>query len=520
MYKNRKIATSVCRGRTGVSGGNMAPVCGGRSFARRALLGAMTSCSLLALTCARTGVSAAADAAMSSGPEQLQEVVVTAEKRAESIDKVPISVSALSRDEMMQRNITDMAGVAAVTPGVDFQNTGSTIALSIRGISSGISGYSTTGIYIDEVPVQIRLDNGIVPGTNTTPLVFDLDRVEVLKGPQGTLFGAGAEGGTIRFIQAQPSLAESSGYARAGIGTTNNGGASYEMGAALGGPIIQDELGFRVSAWHERQGGYIEHDSAIPGGADYSYSGWRDADVLRAALTFAPVSGLKITPSMFYQHTYWNDVPTFDPGSASFPDAMTQNWNSLNPTLTNLDSGRLAFQGLLLQPSSDSLYLPALKITDEVPGVTLTSSTSYLYRTYTAQQDFTTVMPAIIGQPWPLTANAAADSYTPATLNVFAQELRAASSNPDARLQWTLGAFYTKSRQVGYQWVVSPYWPTQIQQAYGQSIEQVFGQPLLPGNQSIYEKEPLSDEQQAGYGQVTWQVVKHFALVAGARVAR
>ena len=110
---------------------------------------------------------------------ELQEVLVTAEKREESLAKVPISVSVFSRDEMMQRQMVDMADVAAVTPGVDFQNTGSTIALSIRGISSGISGYSTTGIYIDDVPVQIRLDNGIIPGTNTTPLVFDLDRVEV-----------------------------------------------------------------------------------------------------------------------------------------------------------------------------------------------------------------------------------------------------------------------------------------------------------------------------------------------------
>ena len=138
-------------------------------------------------------------------PDEIQQVIVTAEKREEALDKVPISVSVLSRDEMMQRQIVDMADVAAVTPGVDLQNLGSTIALSIRGISSGISGYSTTGIYIDDVPVQIRLDNGVVPGTNTTPMVFDLDRVEVLRGPQGTLFGAGAEGGTIRFIQPQPS---------------------------------------------------------------------------------------------------------------------------------------------------------------------------------------------------------------------------------------------------------------------------------------------------------------------------
>jgi iron complex outermembrane receptor protein len=499
----------------------MTPLCGGRRLAKRSLVGGMAPCGLLLLSCVPTEPAAAADASnTATGSDQLQEVVVTAEKREENLNKVPISVSVLTRDEMLQRNITDMADVAAVTPGVDFQNTGSTIALSIRGISSGISGYSTTGIYIDDVPVQIRLDNGIIPGTNTTPLVFDLDRVEVLKGPQGTLFGAGAEGGTIRFIQAQPSLTEFSGYARAGVATTDGGGPSYEAGAAFGGPIIQDELGFRVSAWHERQGGYIEHDSAIAGGANYPDAGWRDSDALRAALTLAPVASLKITPSMFYQHIYWNDVPTFDPGGSTFPDPMTMNWSSLNPTLTNLDSGRLAFQGLLMQPSSDSIFLPALKIEDEVPGVTLTSSTSYLYRTYTAQQDFTTVMPTIIGQPWPLSANAVADSYTPATLNVFAQELRAASSDPNARLQWTLGLFYNESRQVGYQWVVSPYWPNQIQQAYGQTIEQVFGQPLLPGGLSIYEKEPLSDQQLATYGQITWNVVNHVALVAGARVAR
>jgi iron complex outermembrane recepter protein len=479
----------------------------------------LASWSLLLLIFASSGASAA-EADASPAADQLQEVVVTAEKRSESIEKVPISVSVLSRDEMLQRNITDMADVAAVTPGVDFQNTGSTIALSIRGISSGISGYSTTGIYIDDVPVQIRLDNGIVPGTNTTPLVFDLDRVEVLKGPQGTLFGAGAEGGAIRFIQAQPSLTQFSGYARAGLGTTDSGGTSYEAGAAFGGPIVEDELGFRVSAWHERQAGYIDHISAIPGGANYPNSGWRDADVLRAALTFAPVSSVRITPSVFYQHTYWNDVPTFDPGGPNFPDPMTMNWSSLNPQLTDTQSGHFVFQQLLMQPSSDSLYLPALKIEGDVPGVSLTSSTSYLYRTYTAQQDFTSVMPFFVGAPWPLTANAAADSYTPATLNVFAQEVRAGSSDPSAHLQWTLGAFYNESRQVGYQWLVSPYWPTQILAATGKTIEEEFGQPLLPGNLSIYEREPLSDQQLAGYGQVTWQFTEHLAVVGGARVAR
>jgi iron complex outermembrane receptor protein len=187
--------------------------------------------------------------------DELQEVVVSAQKREESINKVPISVAVLGRDEMEKRNIKDFADVAAVAPGVDFQNEGTFIDVAVRGISSGVSGASTTGIYLDDVPVQIRLDSGVVVSTNTTPLVFDLDRVEVLRGPQGTLFGAGAEGGAIRFIQAQPSLTQYSGYARAGVGTTDGGGLSYEAGAAYGGPIVDNELGFRVSAWHGRDGG-------------------------------------------------------------------------------------------------------------------------------------------------------------------------------------------------------------------------------------------------------------------------
>ena len=493
-----------------------------RDLSRRTLCGpALPSVLILVLSLGRIEPArsdSGNDASNSS--EQLQEVVVTAEKREENLNKVPISVSVLGRDEMEQRNIVSMADVAAVTPGVDFQNTGSTIALSIRGISSGISGYSTTGIYIDDVPVQIRLDNGVVPGTNTTPLVFDLDRVEVLKGPQGTLFGAGAEGGTIRFIQAQPSLTDYSGYARAGLATTDGGGPSYEAGAAFGGPIIQDELGFRVSAWHERQGGYIEHDSAIAGGADEYDSGYRDADVLRGALTLAPTSSLKITPSFFYQHTYWNDVPTFDPGSKTYPDTMTANWSSLDPTFSNVDAGRLVFQGLLLQPSDDQLYLPSLKVDEQLPGVSLTSTTSYLYRRYTAQQDFTTVMPFFVGLPWPQSADAAAVSYTPAFLNVFAQELRATSTNPDQRLQWTFGLFYNQSRQTGFQWIVSPYFPTQVLQGLGKTIAEAFGQPQLPGDESIYEREPLSDQQLAAYGQITYQLLSHISLVAGARVAR
>jgi iron complex outermembrane recepter protein len=476
-------------------------------------------CVLLALPVMMVDCAKFVEAADTSGA--LEEIIVTAEKRPETVGKVPISISVFSRDAMEQQNIQNIADVAAISPGVDYQNEGTTSAISIRGISSGIVGYSTTGIYIDDVPVQIRLDGGVIPGTNTTPLVFDLDRVEVLRGPQGTLFGAGAEGGIVRLIQPQPSLTQSSGYARAGLATTDNGDPSYESGVAFGGPIIQDEIGFRVSVWHRRDGGYIDHDSAIPGGAQYNNANWNDSDVLRAALTFAPTESLAITPSLYYQHIFFKDVPTFDPAGSNGPgDTFTHNWSSLNPQYSNVGDGRLVFQGLLLQPSSDQLYLPSLKGLLNLDAVSLTSSTSYLYRRYAAQQDFTTVNPVLVGLPWPVTANAASISYTPSYQNVFVQELRAQSPDSTRSLQWTLGLFYTKSRQENSQLVWSPYWPTQIEAAFGKPILQAFGQNLLPGNYSIYENEPISDTQLATFGQINYRLFNRLNLIAGVRVAR
>src|SRR6185295_14404622 len=111
--------------------------------------------------------------------------------------------------------------------------------ISIRGVNS-TAGDATTGIYIDDTPIQIRtLGFG---SDNTLPAVFDLERVEILRGPQGTLFGAGSEGGTVRYITPQPSLSDYSVYAKSEISTTQDGSPSYEGGAAIGGPIVDGKL--------------------------------------------------------------------------------------------------------------------------------------------------------------------------------------------------------------------------------------------------------------------------------------
>src|SRR5580704_17672503 len=130
--------------------------------------------------------SSATDTGRANG---LQEVVVTATRHEEALSKVPISVSALTQDSMDALGIKDFQDVARFTPGVNIDTSG-TNAISIRGISSS-GGAGTTGIYIDDTPIQMR-SVGFNPD-DTLPKTFDLQRVEVLRGPQGTLFGAGSE---------------------------------------------------------------------------------------------------------------------------------------------------------------------------------------------------------------------------------------------------------------------------------------------------------------------------------------
>src|ERR1700734_1390875 len=158
-----------------------------------AILGAVAAAAAPGLV--RADAPAAEEA---TGP--LQEIVVTATRHEEGLSKVPISVTALTQDAMDIRGIKDFQDVARFTPGVNVDNSG-TNNISIRGIASS-GGAGTTGIYIDDTPIQIRA-LAFNPD-DTLPKAFDVDRIEVLRGPQGTLFGAGSEGGTVRYITTQP----------------------------------------------------------------------------------------------------------------------------------------------------------------------------------------------------------------------------------------------------------------------------------------------------------------------------
>ena len=182
-------------------------------------------------------------------PLALEEIIVTATRREEQVNRVPIAMTVWTQDAMEASGIKGIAEIGTLTPGVDFNYRNSSggdfyTNLGIRGVT-GMHG-TTTGIFLDDSPVPPARP---VTYMRSFPVTFDLDRVEVLRGPQGVLLGDHTQGGAVRFIMNQPSLSIFSSTARTEWATTAGGGLSYELGAAVGGPMITDVLGFRVSGW-------------------------------------------------------------------------------------------------------------------------------------------------------------------------------------------------------------------------------------------------------------------------------
>src|SRR5262245_60575649 len=189
--------------------------------------------------------------------------------------------------------------IARLAPGIHFTRGGGFGSdlrsdISIRGVRS-TAGAATTGVYIDDTPIQVGsvLASGNF-ADNAYPRLFDIQRVEVLRGPQGTLFGSGSEGGTVRFITPAPSLTKASAYVRSEVATTQYGAPSYEFGAAGGAPIIEDKLGFRASAWTRHDGGYVDWVDYYTGQTKQKNNNWTDSTSARVAFAWAPMESLTI----------------------------------------------------------------------------------------------------------------------------------------------------------------------------------------------------------------------------------
>ena len=454
----------------------------------------------------------AASAQSSTDAPDNSEIVVTATRQSEAISKVPISISAFSQKTLDAKGVKSFADVARFTPGVRFDEGSNNI--SIRGISSD-AGAGTTGIYIDDTPIQIR---GLgFNSDNALPAIYDLDRVEVLRGPQGTLFGAGSEGGTVRFITPQPSLTEFQTYDRAELSSTAHGGLGYELGAAVGGPIIQDKLGFRVSAWHRRDAGYIDHVDNQTGVIDDKDINHGNVTVLRAALAWEPIADLRITPSVQYQRRTTHASENFfvelsDPGSGRFRTSTPE------------------YRG-----TKDRFILPTLNVRYDFGAASLISNSSYfnrrnlsgysgtLYNLSYYQslcEDACTVFPFLtptgINKDLPFYLS---PSKVTNTQRIFTQEVRLQSNDPGARLNWVVGLFYQHSKQRSIEELVDPLGNAFFTEVFGMSLEEFFEYPLY-GQDSYINDSKAVDKQLAGFANVTFALTNQLRLTAGARYAK
>jgi outer membrane receptor protein involved in Fe transport len=196
-----------------------------------------------------------------SGATGLEEVVVTATRQSDTVNRVPISIAAVSQQTLDEQGIKIAQDLTRTVPGLTLPsnatNTG-VATFGIRGIVANV-GAATTGIYLDDTSLTKRSNTGIFQQNGAPlPVLFDLERVEVLKGPQGTLYGGSSQGGTIRFITPEPSLTTTSGSMRIEGSKIKGGEEGYDIGAAVGGPIVQDKLAFRISGLRRKTPGYVD----------------------------------------------------------------------------------------------------------------------------------------------------------------------------------------------------------------------------------------------------------------------
>ena len=234
------------------------------------------------------------------GEAELEEVIVTATRQSSSINRIALSVSAETQQSLDQQGVQNIADLAAVTPGlrINAREASGNATVAIRGVAQQSGTSATTGFYLDETPLQKRSAGGFASQNGTpVPPLFDLERVEVLRGPQGTLFGGGSEGGTIRYLQPAPNLSGQSGYARAQYLTTEGGDPSYEMGAAFGSVLVEDKLGFRASVFSRKTGGYIDLTNWKTGEIYDENANSGEVLSWRAAVAWKPSEATRLTLS-------------------------------------------------------------------------------------------------------------------------------------------------------------------------------------------------------------------------------
>jgi iron complex outermembrane recepter protein len=346
----------------------------------------------------------AGGAASAARPSDLQEVVVTAQKREERLQDVPISISVLTGAALDKSSVVGVADALTQVPGVSVNGgsgyvQGGGMQIAIRGVTAAVpilGGSSPIAYYLDGLPFALDR-SAIAPDADT----YDLDRVEVLRGPQGTLYGAGGENGVVRVLTQDADLNDFDFKARTAVSTTDSGGENYRGDMAVNIPIIEGKLAARAVVGDENMSGWI--DSPVKNNVNDS-----ERRNVRLKIDAQPTDDLTIAASA------WHSESDYGAPAISLP----------NGTITVVDP----------EPTAIDYSLYGLRIAYNFALVSVSSTTSYLIYSSANQLDLSGQIAALPDGP-------GSDITTDLSAHTFSEEF-VLNSRLQGPWRWTAGLAY------------------------------------------------------------------------------
>ena len=517
-----------------------------RPAQRRAWLAFVSATALLAAGAARAGDATAASAnaaADTSSASDVGEVIVTAQKRAENVRTVPVSISALGGEAVKVERITSFDDLSRAVPDVAFNSAAmeGVTNISIRGVSS-TAGSATVGTYIDDV--SVTTPNLFYEG-NVEPSLPDLQRIEILRGPQGTLYGDSSEGGTIRYISQAPKLDTYTADVTGDISDTEHGGLNYAATVNVNIPVIPDKFAIRVAVSHAYDSGWIDHysqdlvDYAPVGGGALEQRGvnWDRSDTFHVIAEIAPTDDLTITPAFYYRHFHANDSSAFYidmPGLGLYDEDKTTQ-----------------------EPDSDDFGVASVTVRKSFGWADLTSVTSYFDRQHARIEDgnyfnsvvfafdFLAFLPEACPVACPPLPNPVNPAITPQdalnivsnlpsqvhlteTVQQVAQELRLSSPDTSSsRIKWVGGFYFAKQfiHELDFQQIEGI--SSTFLNLYGETLEQSSAETafndgvpntvLFPDDIDEADNRHYNNSQYAAFGQIDWTFLPAWRLGVGGR---
>jgi len=403
----------------------------------------------------------------------LEEIIVTATRREVDVQSVPLSVHVITDKDLERLGATGFAEYARTVPGVSFTDIGlGGEKHVIRGISSGANIMEvspTTTLYLDEVPI---MGGGVGPHYHANPMLVDVERIEVLRGPQGTLFGASSMGGAIRIITGQPNVSDSEGFLKGVVSSYDGGGNGYELHGMYNMPLNDGRAAIRAVGYYRDMDGFIDNLST-------GVSNVNTNDVVGARLSGTTLvsDNVSITGKIAYQERQsdGNSIEEIEYGprlQSRLPESNGDEWINYN-----------------------------LVIEADFAWATLLSSTSYLDRSLALTLDISPFVDAVFGFSSPLWTTIEDDTRE------FVQEFRLISDDT-SRLGWIAGAFYQNQNQDYFQDFPFP--------ECDAILDDLCANSGAPDNLFI-SRYDFAFEQFALYGEATYAVTNRIDLIAGAR---